>query len=139
MTDHAHLSNEIEVTPAFYDVDPMSVVWHGHYVKYFELARSALMSKFDYDYHAMRESGFFWPIVDMRIKFVRPAALKQLLKVKATITEFESRLRVDYRITSATGDVVTKGHTIQVAVDANTMEMQWVCPKILWDKLGVSP
>lgn len=135
---HAHLTHEIELKPAFFDVDPMSVVWHGHYVKYFELARSALMSKHDYDYHAMRESGFFWPIVDMRIKFVRPAALHQLLKVRATITEFESRLRVEYRISSGS-EVVTKGHTIQVAVDANTLEMQWVCPKILWDKLGVSP
>lgn len=132
------LSHEIEVRPAFFDVDPMNVVWHGHYVKFFELARSALMQKYDYDYMAMRESGFFWPIVDMRIKFVRPAALHQLLKVKATITEFESRLRVEYRITSGT-ETVTKGHTIQVAVDANTMEMQWVCPKILWERLGVSP
>lgn len=135
---HPHLTHEIELKPAFFDVDPMSVVWHGHYVKYFELARSALMAKHDYDYHAMRESGFFWPIVDLRIKFVRPAALHQLLKVRATITEFESRLRVEYRISSGS-EVVTKGHTIQVAVDANTLEMQWVCPKILWDKLGVSP
>ncbi|MBL8909409.1 MAG: acyl-CoA thioesterase [Archangium sp.] len=116
----------------------MNVVWHGHYVKFFEVARSELMQKFNYDYMAMRESGFFWPIVDMRIKFVRPAALHQLLKVKATITEFESRLRVEYRITSGT-ETVTKGYTIQVAVDANTMEMQWVCPKILWERLGVSP
>jgi acyl-CoA thioester hydrolase len=136
---HPELTHEIEVRPAFYDVDPMSVVWHGHYVKFFELARSALLSKYDYDYHQMRESGFFWPIVDLRIKFVRPTALQQLLRVRATITEFESRLRVDYRITSETGDVVTKGHTIQVAVNADTLEMQWVCPKILWDKLGVSP
>jgi acyl-CoA thioester hydrolase len=34
---------------------------------------------------------------------------------------------------------MTKGYTIQVAVDAQTMEMQYVCPKILWERLGVSP
>lgn len=135
----ADLSATIEVKPAFFDVDPMAVVWHGHYVKYFELARSALMQRFNYDYLQMRESGFFWPIVDMRIKFVRPAMLGVPIKVKATIVEFESRLRVEYLITSETGEVVTRGYTIQVAVNADTMEMQFVCPQVLWDRLGVSP
>lgn len=136
----ADLSLVTEVKPAFYDVDAMAVTWHGHYVKFFELARAALMQKFGYDYLQMRESGYLWPIVDLRIKFVRPSVLHQRLLVKATITEYESRLRVEYVITSAeTGEVVTKGYTLQVAVDAQTMEMQFVCPKILWDKLGVSP
>jgi acyl-CoA thioester hydrolase len=134
------LWTEIEVRPAFFDVDPMAVVWHGHYVKYFELVRSALMQKHGYDYAEMRESGYLWPIVDLRIKYVRPAVLHQPLKVRAEITEYENRLRVEYVITSVTtGEKVTKGHTIQVAVDAKTNEMQYVCPKILWEKLGVSP
>jgi acyl-CoA thioester hydrolase len=127
------------VRPAFFDVDPMGVVYHGHYVKFFEVARSALMQRFNYDYVEMRASGFLWPIVDMRIKFVRPASLHQRLKVKATIVEFESRLRVEYVITSEAGEVLTRGYTIQVAVDAQTMEMQYVCPPVLWECLGVSP
>ncbi len=133
------LSLVTEVRPAFFDVDPMGVVYHGHYVKFFEVARSALMQRFNYDYLEMRASGFLWPIVDMRIKFVRPASLHQRLKVKATIVEFESRLRVEYVITSETGEVLTRGYTIQVAVDAQTMEMQYVCPPVLWERLGVSP
>ena len=134
------LFHEIEVRPAFYDVDPMAVVWHGNYVRYFELARAALMEKFNYGYEQMRESGYFWPIVDLRVKFVKPATLNQPLKVRAEITEFESRLRVEYLITSGiSGDKVTKGYTLLVAVDAKTMELQYVCPKILWERLGVSP
>lgn len=134
------LSHELEVQPTFYDLDPMAVVWHGNYVKYFEVARSALLRKFGYDYEDMRASGYLWPVVDMRIKYVKPATLHQPLKVRAEITEYEARLRVDFLITSAlTGEKVTKGYTIQVAVDATTMELQYVCPKILWEKLGVSP
>lgn len=132
------LSHEIEVQPAFYDVDPMAVVWHGNYVKFFEAARAALLRKFGYDYQDMRASGFLWPVVDMRIKYIKPATLHQPLKVRAEITEYENRLRVDFLITDAvTGEKVTKGYTIQVAVDAETMRMQYVCPKVLWDKLGV--
>jgi acyl-CoA thioester hydrolase len=134
------LVHELEVRPAFFDVDPMSVVWHGHYVKYFELARSALMARFDYDYAQMRESGYLWPIVDMHIKYLRPATLQQPLTVRAEITEFENRLRVKYLVTSAqTGERLTRGHTLQVAVDARTHELQYVCPKVLWERLGVVP
>lgn len=34
---------EVEMTVPFHDVDMMEVAWHGHYVKYFELARCALL------------------------------------------------------------------------------------------------
>ena len=47
----------VELTPAFHDLDPMEVVWHGNYIKYLELARCALLQSFDYDYPQMRESG----------------------------------------------------------------------------------
>ncbi|MFP2910919.1 acyl-CoA thioesterase [Pyxidicoccus sp. 3LFB2] len=132
------LSHEIELSPAFHDLDPMEVVWHGHYVKYLELARCALLAKFDYDYPQMRESGFAWPVVDMRLKYVQPSVFGQKLKVRAEITEWESRLRIDYLIRdAATGRKVNQAHTIQVAVSLATREMQFVCPPVLWQRLGV--
>jgi acyl-CoA thioester hydrolase len=131
---------DYEVRPAFFDVDPMAVVWHGHYVRYFELARQALMERFGYSYLEMRDSGFMWPVVDLRLKYVKSAVLGQRLIVRAEITEWENRLKVDYRITdAATGDKLTVGHTIQVAVAMNTNELQYVCPPVLWEKLGVTP
>jgi len=134
------LSLELEVLPAFFEVDPLAVVWHGHYVKYFELARSALLARHGYDYAQMKASGYLWPVVDLRIKFIRPAILQQPLRVRAEVTEFEHRLKVQYLVTSvATGERMTRGHTLQVAVDAATGQLQYVCPKVLWDRLGVTP
>lgn len=131
---------DYEVRPAFFDVDPMAVVGHGHYVRYFELARQALMERFGYSYLEMRDSGFMWLVVDLRLKYVKSAVLGQRLIVRAEITEWENRLKVDYRITdAATGDKLTIGHTIQVAVAMNTNELQYVCPPVLWEKLGVTP
>jgi acyl-CoA thioester hydrolase len=134
------LSHEIELAPAFFDIDPMEIVWHGHYVKYLEIARSALLAKFDYDYPRMRESGFGWPVVDMRLKYVRPAVFGQALKVRAEIVEWENRLRIEYLIRdAATGAKLNQAFTIQVAVDMATREMCYVCPQVLWDRLGVKP
>ena len=134
------LRHEITLTPAFHDLDPMEIVWHGRYVQYLELARCALLQKYDYDYPQMRASGFAWPIVDMRLKYVRTLSYGQQARIEARITEYENRLRIDYVMRdAATGEVLNKAHTIQVAVDMRTREMQFVCPPILWAKLGVEP
>ena len=36
-------SYEVTLKVPFYDLDPMQIVWHGHYLKYFDIARSELL------------------------------------------------------------------------------------------------
>ena len=132
------LSNEIELSPAFHDLDPMDIVWHGNYVKYLELARCALLAKFGYDYPQMRDSGYAWPIVDMRLKYVKTTEFGQRIRIRAEIVEWENRLKIEYLISDAlTGIKINKAYTIQVAVDMTSREMQYLCPDVLWRKLGV--
>ncbi|MCV2368077.1 acyl-CoA thioesterase [Roseateles oligotrophus] len=134
------LSHSIELAPAFHDLDPLDIVWHGHYVKYLEIARCALLAKFNYDYPQMRESGYAWPIVDMRLKYVGSASFNQRLIVQAKIVEWEMRLKIEYVISDAlSGQMLTKAHTTQVALSIATREMQYVCPAVLWQRLGVVP
>ena len=130
-------SAEVTLTPAFHDIDPMEVVWHGHYVKYFELARCALLQSFDYDYPQMRASGYAWPIVDLRAKYVRSARYGQSLVVRAMLVEWENRLKIDYQVRDAdTGEVLTRATSIQVAVDLATGEMCFASPRALRERLG---
>ena len=129
---------EIELSPAFHDLDPMDVVWHGHYFKYLELARCALLQTFDYDYPQMRDSGYVWPIVDLRCKYVRSARYGQRLRVRAELTEWEMRMRIDYVVRDAdTGEAITRAHTIQVAVDIASGEMCFATPEVFRRRLGL--
>ena len=132
------MCHEIELTPAFHDLDPMDIVWHGNYAKYLEIARSALLSKYDYDYPQMRDSGYAWPIVDLRIKYVGMLSYGQRLKIRAEITEWENRLKIDYVISDVdSGKVLTRAYSIQVAVEMDTQEMRYSSPNILLKKLGL--
>jgi acyl-CoA thioester hydrolase len=63
------LSAEVVIRPEFHDLDPMQIVWHGNYMRYFETARTALLGLIDYDYPQMVASGYAWPVVDFRIKY----------------------------------------------------------------------
>lgn len=128
----APLSAEVELEVPFHDVDSMAVAWHGHYVKYFEIARCALLRRFDYDYPQMYASGYLWPVVELHLKYVRPASYGHRIKVRATLVEYENRLKIAYLIEDAgTGEALTKGHSIQVAVEAKSGELQFVSPDIL--------
>ncbi|MBW8309799.1 MAG: acyl-CoA thioesterase [Candidatus Paracaedibacteraceae bacterium] len=123
------LSIKYPIKIHYFDVDPMNVVWHGNYVRFMEMARTALIAQVGYDYAAMDASGYVWPIVDMRLKYIRPIMLQQSVIIEATLVEYENRIVVDYKfIDQETGKLLTKATTIQVAVKMGNTSMDMVCP-----------
>ena len=129
------LTSEVEVEVPFHDADPMGVTWHGNYLRYLELARSALLNELGYNVRQMTASGYAWPIVDARVKYVKTTTFGQRLRVRATLEEYENRLKIEYSITdSQSGEIVTKATTTQVAVDQRG-EMCFVSPQVLLDKV----
>lgn len=130
---------EVPVRVPFHDVDPMGVVWHGNYFRYFEVAREALLNQLNYGYREMKDSGWVWPVVDTRVKYRSPLAFEQEVTVRARIEEYQNRLRIGYQIIDiASGKLTTSGYTIQVAVDAASGEMSFVSPPVLLARMGVT-
>ena len=129
---------EIEIEIPFYDVDSAGVVWHGNYIKYFEVARCALLDKLNYNYVDMKESGFFWPVIDIRLRFISPAKFKQKIIVRSSLKEWENRLKISYLVVDTeTGNRLIRGYSVQVAVDIKSGEMLFASPPVLFKKLGL--
>jgi acyl-CoA thioester hydrolase len=127
---------EIEYVVPFHDLDPLGVVWHGNYVKYFELVRTELLRSIDFDYPQMRKSGYAWPVVDLRARYPRPLTYQQRVSIRARVVECECRLRIRYEIRDRTdGGRVTHGETTQVAVKLPEFTLCLVSPPILLEKL----
>lgn len=132
----ALISARTEIEVPFQDIDPMQIVWHGNYFRYFEAARAALLRKIDYDYPQMEESNFLWPIVEARVRFVQPLLYAQRIEVQAGLVEWENRMKIEYLVSGVdTGKRLTTGYTIQCAIDARTRELQLVSPPSLLDRL----
>ncbi len=133
----ALVSASAEATPQFYDLDPMNIVWHGHYPRFLELGRVAVMERIGYSYQEMIESGFAWPVIDMRMRYARPMRLNKTVKITAGIVEWENILRITYQIQDReTGERVMRATTSQVAVRIGTQDMLWVTPSVLREKLS---
>ena len=130
------LSTETVVRAQFFDLDPMNIVWHGNYARFLEQARCEMLDRLDYNYTQMRESGFAFPIVEMRVKYVAPIRFRQDFVVTTTLVEYENRLRFDYIIRDlASGTVLTRARTIQVAVRIDTGKLCLECPPVLIEKV----
>ncbi|MBV4463234.1 acyl-CoA thioester hydrolase [Pseudomonas sp. F-14 TE3623] len=128
------LHTDTEILVPFFDVDTMNVVWHGHYVKYLEVARCALLDKIGHNYDAMVASGYAWPVIDLQLRYVRGAVFGQMLNVRASLVEWENRLKITYLISDlATGERLTRACSVQVAVDMSSREMQLASPKVFTD------
>lgn len=125
-----------EITVPFHDIDLMEVAWHGHYSKYFEIARCAVLKVIHYDYGEMSNSGYMWPIVDSRTRFVSPAVYDDKILVAAIIIEWELRLVIKYFVIHlGSSKLLTKGQTVQVPLDAKTNTLCFGCPDVLRKKI----
>lgn len=133
------LSVTLPMEVAFYDVDSYRVVWHGNYPKYFEIARCKLLELIGFTYADMEGTGFFYPVVDLQAKYIRPLRFGQKFEIVAELKEWEHKLVIDYRITDVeSGDIVTKGQTTQFAVKMPEEITQFDSPKQLIERVDVA-
>ena len=125
----APLQANVTLEVPFHDVDSMGIVWHGHYLKYFEIARTALMRRAGMDLAEMNASGCVWPVVTCDIKYLRPLRYGQTFRVEATLEDYDCRLKISYAIHDLdSGERLTRGTTVQFPVDAATGATRYETP-----------
>ena len=130
---------EVEIDVAFHDVDLARVTWHGHYAKYLESARWALMDRLGYGLEAMLAANEGWPIVELKIKYLRASRYRDRLRVRAGLVEWESRLVVNYLVTDvASGERVARAQTIQVAVDMPAGTLRFALPSAFVERVAAA-
>lgn len=132
----ALLAETIEVQVPFHDIDPADIVWHGHYVRYLAQARDALMNRIGYGHARMMATGNVFPIVDIRLRYLRPARLDQRLRVTAELVAADPMLELRYAITDATtGARLLRARSKQVAVRRADGQMASRAPAELLERI----
>jgi acyl-CoA thioester hydrolase len=123
MRKHGVLEATVEAHVAFHDVDVAGIVWHGHYLKYLENARWALMDR----------------LIEVHVKYVQAARFGDRLAVQASLVEWENRLTINYLVKqAATQERVARARTVQVAVEASTGVLQFATPAVLLERVAAA-
>jgi acyl-CoA thioester hydrolase len=132
------LSHEIEMIVPFHDLDPMQIVWHGNYFKYFDQARFALFHQVGIDlYRYFQETRILFPVIKTATKYVVPLRYRDAFCCRATVAEATAKIVIDFEIRLAGGnDVCTRARSEQVAVRYPQMEMEFQIPDDIRTALG---
>lgn len=109
----------IEHTVPFHDVDPLLVVWHGHYFKYFEYAREALMRALSLDAPDLVALGYRMMVVESHCRHHRPLRHGERFTVRARLGAIDHKIMVHFEVSSAAHEHrVARGHTALVTLNA---------------------
>lgn len=113
-------STQIQLKVPFHDCDPMGVVWHGNYLRYFEQARCALQAKYELDVPHVRAMGYRIYVTEARCRYTYPLSYNDDITVTAAFTLFEPLVRVAYRVMNVTRSrSAARGHTELAVTDAD--------------------
>jgi acyl-CoA thioester hydrolase len=119
-----------EVTVRFNEADPLGVVWHGHYLRYFEDGREAFGKEYGISYLDFYRVGLAVPIVSVHCDFKKPLRYGESVIVE-TIYEPTpaAKLLFSYRMYESAGNhVVATGNSVQVFVDVRSFQLQMTVP-----------
>jgi acyl-CoA thioester hydrolase len=134
-------SATVPFTVPFADVDAMQIVWHPHYLEYFDLARDRLYRDAGLDlYRIATDVGIIFPITRTQTKHVFPLRFRDEALCRATLVEYECRLVVDFEIRLAAGGrLCAKGRTEQAAVRWADGALELRIPEEVRTALGSEP
>lgn len=116
MTALGEASVELEVP--FHDVDALHVVWHGHYYKYMEIARTKLLRERGLDGREMLALGYQLFVIDSRCRYVFPLRYGERFRVTARLVDVDNRVNISYEIFNLSkGRRAAKGRTALATTD----------------------
>ena len=101
----------------FHDVDALRLVWHGHYYKYLELARTALLRDCRLDTGDLRGLGFGMLMIESRCRHLAPLRYGDIACVSAWFRDVKHRIRIAYEIVRTSDHVrVARAETTLVTL-----------------------
>ncbi|MBC7387927.1 MAG: acyl-CoA thioesterase [Opitutaceae bacterium] len=123
-----------EIVIRFNEADMLQIVWHGHYVNYFEEGRQAFGEKYGLGYLQVYEKGFSIPIVKLNVDYKRPLKFGDTAIVEAVYVPSDAaKLIFKYTIKrKGFEEIVATGETTQVFLSTKG-ELSLIVPDFFHD------
>lgn len=102
------------------ECDPMGVVYHTHYLDYFEVARTEALREVGVRYRDLEDDGIIMPVVEVQVQYRGPAHYDDLLVVDVRFEQMPTvRVPIDYTVHREDEDEpLVTGHTTLCVMDA---------------------
>ena len=125
-----------QIRVRYAETDQMNVVYYGNYAQYFEVGRVESIRQLGYTYKDMEASGVIMPVVEMHVRYLRPATYDDLLTVKTTLRELPDNHRSEFfqDVYNEEGKLLAAGRVVLYYLEAGTRQ-KTIIPPALKEKL----
>ena len=111
------LESRSQVTVRYAEADMMGIVYHGSYLPWFEVGRTALLKECGVPYRELEAQGFMLPVIELGSKFHKPALYDDTVTIITRLHERPLlRIRLDYEVRRGEELLVT-GFTIHAFIN----------------------
>lgn len=124
---------QVELEVPFADIDCQKIVWHGNYLRYFELARVRMFEKCDL-FPLIEEGLVDFVVSESYCKHYHPLRFRDRCTVVVSFADIDHRLNMRFLIEKDDGIKIAKGHTHVVTLDRKG-KLQLVTPQIVVDRI----
>ena len=132
------LIDRTEVAVRFNEADPLGIVWHGHYIRYFEDGREAFGNSHGLSYLDFYKQGFIVPVVKVNCDYKRSLRYGDKVIIESRFIACDAaKIIFEYTLFNAqTEEIVAKGSSMQVFLDKETSTLQLTSPPFFdeWKK-----
>lgn len=127
-----NLTARCEIAIRFNEADPMGIVWHGHYIQYFEDAREAFGAKYGISYSNVADYGFSLPVVSISCEYKRSLKYNDKAIVEIVFIDcIAPKIEFDYKIFRVSDSLLAAtGKSTQVLLNSKG-ELQLFNPDFL--------
>ena len=118
------------------ETDHMDVVYHGNYAQFFEVGRAESIRSLGFTYKDMEKLGVIMPLVELHVKFLRPAHYDDLLTIKTILKELPVDHRIEFHqeVYNERGKLLTVGRVVLYFFNSKTKE-KTIMPSQLFNSL----
>lgn len=111
------IQSRTQVTVRYAETDMMGVVYHGNYLPWFEIGRTTLLREQGLPYRQLEEDGFRLPVLEVAVKYLRPAVYDDTVTIVTTLRERPLlRIRLDYEVYRGE-ELLATGSTVHAFID----------------------
>ena len=118
------------------ECDPMGVVYHAHYLDYFEAARTEALRGHGLTYKALEDGGVIMPVVELTVRYHRPARYDDLLDVHVRVGRPDARARFEYAVRRVGEDPMLVSGTVVLCFFDTARRRPVRAPQSLLDVFG---
>lgn len=111
------IEGRTELRVRYAETDMMGIVYHAHYLAWFEVGRTELLRAHGIPYRTLEDEGYRLPVIEVQARYHRPALYDDVVTIVSRMQDHPSvRLRIDYEIFARDQKLVT-GHTLHAFIN----------------------